>query len=60
MLVMSGGLGSFAQAVTEWANIAVTFGNGLLVLGGVYMMYLKIRNTRDASKGGRRKEDEVS
>jgi hypothetical protein len=46
--------------MTEWANLAVTFGNGLLVFGGVYMLYLKIRNTRNAGKAGRRRDDAVS
>lgn len=60
LLVMSGGAGSFAQAVTEWGSLLVTMGNGLLVFGGLYLMYLKIKTTRSAEKGGRRDGDKVS
>ena len=56
-LVATGGFGSFMQAVTEWANLAVTVGNAFLVLGGCYLMYTKIRTSK---RRDRRKEDEVS
>lgn len=45
-LVSAGGIGSLAQAITEWANMFIAFGNAILVLGGVYLMYHKIFNKR--------------
>jgi len=45
-LVGTGAGGSLAQAVTEWSSIIVTGGNALLVLGGLYLMWVKIKDTR--------------
>ena len=45
-LIGTGATGSFAQAVTEWSSIIVTGGNALLVMGGLYLMYIKIKDTR--------------
>ena len=45
-LIATGGTGSFVQAITEWASLAVTAGNAFLVLGGLYLMYCKIKNNR--------------
>jgi hypothetical protein len=51
VLVTAGATGSFAQAVTEWANIFVACGNAVLVLGGLYLMYCKIFKKKDSTNG---------
>ena len=53
-LVGTGAGGSFAQAITEWSNMVVAGGNALLVLGGLYLLWYKIKNTR---RRDRRAED---
>lgn len=55
-LVGTGAGGSFAQAITEWSNMIVAGGNALLVLGGLYLLWYKIRNTR---RRDRRAEDKL-
>ena len=46
VLVGTGAGSSFAQAITEWSSIVVTGGNALLVIGGLYLMWIKIKDTR--------------
>ena len=53
-LVATGAGGSFLQAVTEWSSIIVTGGNALLVIGGLYLMWIKIKDSR---RRDRRAED---
>ena len=51
--------GSFAQAITEWSNNIVAGGNALLILGGLYLMYHKIKDVHwKAQKRNRRKDDD--
>jgi ABC-type enterobactin transport system permease subunit len=45
-LVGAGAGGSFAQAITEWANIFVTVGNVVLVIGGIYLFWCKIKDRK--------------
>lgn len=56
-LVGTGASGSLVQALTEYANLFVAGGNGLLVVGGAYLMYRKIKKDKEADLGGRRTED---
>ena len=51
-LVATGGLGSFTQAITEWSNTFVALGNGFLVLGGLYLMYTKITESKRRDRRG--------
>lgn len=44
--VAIGGGGTFVQAITEWASLAATIGNVVLVIGGLYLMYHKIFDKR--------------
>lgn len=54
-LVLAGSGGSFAQAITEWSNLVVAVGNSFLVVGGLFLMYYKIkamrREKRQTEKG---------
>lgn len=57
-LAVGGTAGFTVQALTEWVNLIVTFGNAFLVLGGIYFMYLRVRhNMRKKKQNLRRKSD---
>ncbi len=58
VLVSTGFVGSFAQAITEWANHFVAAGNALLILGGLYLMYHKIKERHFRVRRDERKGDE--
>ncbi len=53
-LIATGAGGSFVQALVEWTSMAVTIGNGLLLIGGLYLMWYKIKDTK---RRDRREED---
>jgi len=36
--------GSLAQYITDWGNMFIMSGNGVLLVGGLYLMYHKIFN----------------
>jgi hypothetical protein len=58
VLVSTGSLGSFAQAITEWSNNIVAGGNALLIIGGLFLMYHKIKEAHfKTKKHDRRKGD---
>ena len=42
VLVGIGGGGTVAQAITEWANIFVMWGNVTLIAGGLYLLVSKL------------------
>jgi fructose-specific phosphotransferase system IIC component len=46
-----GGTAGFTiQALVEWGNLFVTVGNIVLVFGGVYIMFVKVRSSRRMRK----------
>ena len=45
-LIGAGTGGSFLQAATEYANLAVAMGNGIVVLGGAVLLFYKIKEAR--------------
>lgn len=56
-LVATGGGGSFIQALTEYANLFVAFGNGFLIICGAFLMYQKYKSAKSVATGGQREED---
>jgi len=46
-LAAGGTLGFTIQSIVEWASYAVTLGNLVLVGGGIYIMVLKLRKSRN-------------
>ena len=54
ILIGFGGGGISLQVLTEWANIFITFGNAMLLVGGLYLMYHKVfdkrRDRRESDK----------
>ena len=53
-----GGAGTTVQIITEWANLFVAIGNGVLVAIGLYLVYHKLwkrnkrRDRRSTDSGG--------
>ena len=50
-LAGSGATGFTIQSIAEWASVLITFGNLVLVVGGMYIMYIKLRQFRRRDKG---------
>ena len=53
VLATAGTGGMTIQTFTEWANLIVTGGNAVLVMGGIYLLWHKIKK----SPRTRRKDD---
>lgn len=53
-LAGSGATGFTIQTIADWASYAITFGNLFLVIGGMYIMYIKLRQFK---RRDRRAED---
>jgi hypothetical protein len=47
-IAVAGGLGFTIQSITQWANLGVTIGNIVLVAGGIWLMWRKIKMDKEA------------
>ena len=59
-LVGTGTGGSLIQTITEWSNIAVAWGNAVLILGGLYLMWIKIKESRRRDRRDRDRSTDKS
>jgi len=49
-LVAGGATGFTAQSLVEWGSLIVTLGNVILVIGGMYIMYVRLKQSRGKNR----------